>query len=62
MNFENCLNMDPHLLVGLVNTAIRNEHGSLEELCSVYQLEGEALIRKLSNAGYDFLPQQQQFR
>ena len=30
MDFENCLNMDPHLLVGLINTAIRNQHGSLQ--------------------------------
>ena len=46
----------------LINTAIRNEHGSFEELCAVYELEGEALINKLSCAGYDFFPQQQQFR
>ena len=62
MNVENYQNMDPHLLVGLINTAIRNEHGSFEELCAVYELEGEALINKLSCAGYDFFPQQQQFR
>ncbi len=54
--------MDPHLLVGLVNTAIRNEHRSLEELCAVHELEDTALIEKLSGAGYDFFPKQQQFR
>ncbi|PDH29896.1 MAG: hypothetical protein CNE95_03955 [Puniceicoccaceae bacterium MED-G30] len=62
MDFENCLNMDPHLLVGLINTAIRNQHGSLQELCASHQLESTALIEKLAKAGYAFFPEQQQFR
>lgn len=62
MDFENYRIMDPHLLVGLVNTAIRNEHGSLQELCARYELHEEALKEKLKVAGYDFLPEQEQFR
>ena len=54
--------MDPHLLVGLVNTAIRNEHGSFQELCVAHELESENLIEKLLSAGYKFIPEQQQFR
>ncbi|MGC6455016.1 MAG: DUF4250 domain-containing protein [Coraliomargaritaceae bacterium] len=62
MDLDNYLSMDPHLLVGIINTAIRNEHGSLQELCAVHQLECNALINKLSSAGYNFFAQQQQFR
>lgn len=62
MNFENYRTMDPHLLVGLVNTAIRNEHGSFQELCVAHELESENLIEKLLSAGYKFIPEQQQFR
>ena len=62
MGFENYRSMDPHLLVGLVNTAIRNEYKSFQELCIALELESEILAEKLTRAGYRFMPEQQQFR
>ncbi|MGB0413045.1 MAG: DUF4250 domain-containing protein [Coraliomargarita sp.] len=54
--------MDPHLLVGVVNTAIRNHCDDLEDLCKVHDMEQTVLVERLNNAGYDFMPEQQQFR
>ena len=62
MDFENYLHMDPHLLAGLLNTAIRNKHGSLEELCAAHGLERDSVVARMSEAGYDFQPTQEQFR
>ena len=54
--------MDPHLLVGVVNTAIRNHCESLEDLCKTHDLDVSILTTRLAKAGYDYMPDQQQFR
>lgn len=54
--------MDPHLLVGLVNTELRNQSESLEDLVKTHGLDESALIEKLSGAGYIYQPDQRQFR
>ena len=55
-------NMDPHLLVGLVNTELRNQSESLDDLVKTHGIDEEALVARLSNAGYEFMPEQKQFR
>ena len=62
MDLSTYRTMDPHLLVGVVNTAIRNHCESLEELCACHEIDSELLVERLANAGYDFMPEQQQFR
>ena len=62
MNLSNFLNMDPHLLVGLLNTELRNHCHSLEELVKTHHLDPEALIQKMAAAGYIYQPGQNQFR
>ncbi|MGB0257982.1 MAG: DUF4250 domain-containing protein [Coraliomargarita sp.] len=62
MDLSNYESMDPHLLVGVVNTAIRNHCDDLEDLCKVHDMEQTVLVERLNNAGYDFMPEQQQFR
>ena len=42
--------MDPHLLVGLVNTELRNHCDSLEDLVKTHGLEHESLVEKLQSA------------
>jgi hypothetical protein len=54
--------MDPHLLVGVVNTAIRNHCESLDDLCKTHELNTDILTARLAEAGYDYMPEQQQFR
>ena len=62
MNLSNYLRMDPHLLVGLVNTELRNHCDCLEDLVKTHGLEQEALVEKLASAGYIYQPGQRQFR
>ncbi len=62
MNLQRFSEMDPHLLVGLVNTELRNQSESLEDLAKTHGIDQEALVAKLASAGYDYRPEQQQFR
>lgn len=54
--------IDAHLLVGLVNTELRNHSESLEDLVKTHDLSEEGLKRKLAEAGYTYRPEQNQFR
>jgi hypothetical protein len=54
--------MDSHLLVGLVNTELRNHSESLEDLIKTHDLPEEALKGKLAEAGYEYRAEQKQFR
>ena len=62
MNLTSFQTMDPHLLVGLVNTELRNQSESLEDLVKTHGLDQHSLVSRLSEAGYDYLPEQKQFR
>ncbi|EDY81695.1 hypothetical protein VDG1235_1313 [Verrucomicrobiia bacterium DG1235] len=62
MDWTKFQNMDPHLLVGIVNTAIRNHFDSLEELCLSHSIDRKELCEKLASGGYDYLEQAKQFR
>lgn len=55
-------NMDPHLLMGLVNTELRNHCDTLEDLVKTHDLNEEELVRKLAEADYAYRPEQNQFR
>jgi hypothetical protein len=56
------LQMDPHLLLGLINTELRNHCPTLEDLVKTHHLDSAALIAKLESAGYSYQPGQNQFR
>jgi hypothetical protein len=56
------LRMDPHLLVGLLNTELRNHCDSLDDLLKTHHLEGPALEKKMADAGYVYQAEQNQFR
>jgi hypothetical protein len=54
--------MDPHLLVGLVNTELRNNASSLKDLCKTHGLEEKVLVARLADADYHFVEDQKTFR
>jgi hypothetical protein len=54
--------MDPHLLVGLVNTELRNHCDSLDDLVKTHGIEESALVETLASADYIYQPQHNQFR
>ena len=62
MNLTHSLSMDPHLLVGLLNTELRNYAESLEDLVKTHDLDEMAILEKLRQAGYDYQPELRQFR
>jgi hypothetical protein len=62
MDLSSYMQMDPHLLLGLVNTELRNHCDSLEDLVKTHGLDEEALVTKLGAASYIYQPQQNQFR
>lgn len=62
MDLSKALSMDPHLLVGLLNTELRNNAESLEDLVKTHNLDPEKLIEKMSGSGYEYRPEQKQFR
>ncbi len=54
MNLSHFQTMDPNLLPGLINTALRNDFESLEDLAKTHGLDWEALIRRINEIGYDY--------
>ena len=62
MDLSNYLKMDPHMLVGLLNTELRNHCGSLDDLVKTHHLDPEALVAKMEGAGYVYQAGQNQFR
>ena len=62
MELSSYLSMDPHLLVGLINTELRNRCDSLEDLVKTHGLEEDELIEKLRKADYTYRNEQNQFR
>lgn len=62
MDLSRCLQMDPHLLVGLVNTELRNHCESLDDLVKTHGIEEDALVQSLASADYIYQPQHNQFR
>lgn len=62
MDWSSFKRMDPHLLVGVVNTYLRNRGVALEEFCRTHQICREQLEARLKAEGYEYLPDQAQFR
>ncbi len=62
MDLSRFATMDPHLLLGLLNTELRNHCDSLEDLVKTHNLDEEALVAKMSAADYIYQPEQNQFR
>ena len=54
--------MDPHLLVGLVNTELRNHSSSVDDLCKTHGIDEKSLQEALAAAGYHFNEEAGQFR
>jgi hypothetical protein len=62
MRLTNFAAMDPHMLLGLVNTALRNDAEDLADLVASHDMDEIALRAKLLAIGYDYDPAVRQFR
>lgn len=62
MKLTNYKTMDVHLLYGLVNTELRNNCRSLEDLCKTHGVDKRTLVKRLEAADYHYSEQTNQFR
>ena len=53
---------DPYILLSFVNTKLRDQYQSLEELCQDLQADAGALQETLAKAGYTYDSARNQFR
>ena len=53
---------DPFMLLSFVNTKLRDDYSSLDELCRAMDLDQDELVAKLAAAGFEYMPQINQFR
>lgn len=58
MNIPN----DPAILLSYINTMLRDNYNSLEELCKSLDIAPEALENKLSSIGYKYSPEHNRFK
>lgn len=62
MNLSRYETMDVHLLLGLINTALRNECVDLDDLVARYDLNRERLCDRLREIGMTYHSDINQFR
>ncbi len=54
---------DPVMLMSMLNMKLRDgEYESLDDLCLSLGIEKATILKKLSDAGFEFLPSINQFR
>ena len=62
MTPEKMTSIDPVMLMSIVNMKIRDDFGDLDSYVKFYELDKEALIQKMADAGFDYLIDAKQFR
>ena len=55
------LPQDPIILLSYVNTKLRDQYASLDDLCDDLDADKEELIRKLEGVNYTYSPERNQF-
>ena len=53
---------DDFILLSLINTKLRDEYASLDELCKSLDVDRGALTQRLAEAGFEYMPEINQFR
>lgn len=52
---------DPMMLFSFINTKLRDQYGSLDELCREMDIKKDLLVRKLRSAGFEYSPEYNKF-
>ena len=53
---------DPDMLLSLINTKLRDEYSSLDDLCDSLDIEKDRILEILEPAGYKYDESQNQFK
>ncbi|MDE7181281.1 MAG: DUF4250 domain-containing protein [Muribaculaceae bacterium] len=56
------LPQDPIMLLSFINTRLRDEYPSLDELCASLDLDRSDLESQLSAIGFEYVPSLNQFK
>ncbi len=56
------LPQDPFILLSFVNMKLRDEYGSLNEMCDDLGVDRAGLEQRLAAAGFEYMPEVNQFR
>lgn len=55
------LPQDPMMLFSAVNMLLRDTYSSLDEMCEKEDIDKESLLKKLADAGFEYLEEQNKF-
>ncbi len=53
---------DPFMLLSFVNTKLRDEYDSLDELCASLDMDRDTIVRILDEAGFVYIETINQFK
>lgn len=56
------LDMDPNILVSMVNMKLRDFYANLDQYCEDADINKDELIKKLSEVGYEYNIELNQFK
>lgn len=62
MKLHSFQTVDPLLLPGLVNTALRNDCDDLDDLVKTHDIDQDALEERMASLGYRYVAATNQFR
>lgn len=62
MDLKNFNSMDPIMLMSIINMKLRDEFSSLDDLVKYFEIDRDALEKKLAEANFEYLAQANQFR
>lgn len=53
---------NPVILMSVINTKLRDEYSSLDDLCKSLDIDRASLESRLREAGFEYMPEINQFR
>lgn len=53
---------DPVMLMSVINTRLRDNYSSLDGLCEDLDIDRNELEKRLAEAGFEYMPEINQFR
>lgn len=56
------LPQDPVMLLGVINTKLRDEYSDLDELCASLDINRDELEKKLATVGFSYVSDLNQFK
>ena len=62
MTNDSIKNIDPNILLSIMNTKLRDQYASLDILCYDLEIIKEDILNRLKNIGYEYNQKKNQFK